>query len=115
MTLANGTLNITKVDSVAAVGPLFVDRISFPGDTGMPAGGTTGFQALVQAKIGTERVIVGVMPSGLNGGYTPVWDAANDKLSVYHVNADASDGPLIEVPSTPDLSGTTFHLTILSK
>lgn len=111
-----GTLVITKLDEVDAVGPLFVDRISFPGDTAMAAGGTPGFQAQVAAIIGKGRVLVGVHQAGICGGYVPVWDSVNDKLSVYYGdNNNASDGPLIEVPTTPDLSGTTFVLTVISK
>jgi hypothetical protein len=111
--MALGT--ITSRDSVAVVGPVFIDRVSFPGDSAYPTGGTTGFLAKLQAVIGADKAIVAVLPQDC-GGYTPVYDYTNDKLKVYYSdNNNTSDGPAIEVPNTTDLSGTTFNVVFATK
>lgn len=41
-------------------------------------------------------------------GYVPEWDDANSKMLVYYGdNNNASDGPLVEVPNTTNLSTLT--------
>lgn len=110
--MALGT--ITVAEGGAAVGPLFIDRIACAGDGAYPSGGSTGFLALVQAKIGASRDILAVIPQDC-GGYVPSYDHTADKLKVYYAdNNNAADGPLIE-NATADLSGTTFNLVIISK
>jgi hypothetical protein len=43
-----------------------------------------------------------------SGGYVGLWDATNQKLLMYYGdNNNASDGALIQVPDTTDLSALT--------
>lgn len=105
---------ITKVEGAAAVGSVFFDRVSFFGDLLYPTGGTALFTASLQAKIGVGRNILAVIPQDC-GGYLPVFDQTNDKLKVYYVdNNNASDGPLVEVPNTTDLSAVVFNLSVVT-
>ncbi len=55
---------------------------------------------------GNERF--DIVLTAAKGGYVGVWDAANQKLLAYYGdNNNASDGPLIQVPDTTDLSAVT--------
>ena len=109
--MAIGT--ITKAEGCSGPLGLFVDRISFLGDGAYPAGGTVGFLALAQAKIGASRNIIAVIPQDC-GGYMPAYDHANDKLKVYEGDySPAAVGPFVE-NVTADLSAVTFNLVILS-
>lgn len=110
--MALGT--ITAQEQAAAVGPLFADRISFAADGAYPTGGSAGFLALAQAKIGAAKNIIAVLAQDC-GGYMPAYDFTNDKLKVYYGdNNNASDAPAVEVPNATDLSAVTFNLVILS-
>lgn len=96
-------------------GPVIAHQISFAGDGAYPGGGTPGFQALVRAALDKGNLeVLAVFPHGACGGYVPRYDKANDKLMVYEGNYDAADGPLQE-SSTANLSGVTFHLTVLCR
>ena len=112
--MALGTITKTISAGESATVPLMADLLSFLGDSAYPTGGTTGFKALVQANTLDQRAPIAVIGQQC-GGYTPYYDYANDKLLVYYGNFDASDGPLIQVPDTTDLSGVTFKVLVLSQ
>jgi hypothetical protein len=58
-------------------------------------------------QIGLTR-ITALVPVA-NTGYVPVWDKANSKLKVFYGdNNNNTDGPLIEIPNTTDISTVTF-------
>lgn len=111
--MAIGAITVNKKQ--AAVGPVRFDKISFAADGAYPTGGTAAFQAAVRTALAAGDVdIVTIVPDDC-GGYTPVYDEANDKLKVYYGNTDAADGPNIEVPNTTNLSAVTFNLTVISR
>lgn len=90
--------------------PRFKAHIQFLGDDGYVAGGTAGFNALVASALDKEGVnVISVQRAGLCGGFSPVYDPANDKLLV--LRTDAVDSPQEEVPNG-DLSSTTFDLIV---
>lgn len=112
MAIGTGTVAVrTGHDNRGA----FIDLVSFAGDSSYPTGGTAGFEASMRAAIGRGNIdVVGVIGQDC-GGYVPVYDRANDKLKVYFVNNDgASDGPMIEVAGSTDLSGVTFRVLVVS-
>lgn len=54
--------------------------------------------------------------SGVAGGYVLEFVPATQKLKImYGDNNNAADGPLIEIPSTTDLSATIFYCTAFGK
>lgn len=105
-----GTITRDGAESVIAQGPVFFDRVSFLGDDSYPTGGTTGFDALIQAVVGDSRNVVGVIAEDC-GGYLPVYAAG--LLKVYEAAADGN--PLDEVGNATDLSSVTFNLLVISK
>lgn len=109
-----GTITVNKKQ--AALGPVRFDKISFTAETSYPTGGTAAFQAAVRAALAAGDVdIITIVPDDC-GGYTPVYDEANDKLKVYYRDLNnAADGPDIEVPNTTNLAGVTFNLTVISR
>lgn len=113
--MALGTITRTAAQSASSDKPVYFDRIAFAGDGAYPTGGTTGFDALVKAKVGDNRDVLAVIPMDC-GGYVPVYaPATTGNLKVYYGdNNNASDGPLIEVPNATDLSAVTFNLMVLS-
>jgi len=104
--MALGT--ITVVEAAAAQGPLFMDRITVVGDDGYAAGGTAGFEASVQAALGAQREIVGLINDDSNGDFLLQYDHANDKLLVRKISDGAED-------TTVDQSGRTYKITVISK
>ena len=96
----------------------FIDRISFPGDTSYPTGGSASFQSFYHL---AEYAPNGLTPDGRRiisafghaviGGvlHHAVYDPATDKLLVY----TAAGGT--EVANATNLSAATFSLTVLSK
>lgn len=112
--MALGTITVGTKAGVAASAPLFAELISFAGDGAYGAGGTAGFKALVEAKVGGSREILAVIGQDC-GGYVPVYDKANDKLKVYEGDYDpAAVGPLKE-NATADLSAVTFNVLVISQ
>lgn len=103
--MATGT--ITKDEGAAAQGPVFIDRVHHTGDGSYPTGGTPGFQALLQAKIGASKNILGIIPADC-GIYVPSYDIANDTLKVRTM----VDGT--EVANTTNLGATTFNYLVIS-
>ena len=93
-------------------GPILAMNMSFLGDGAYSAGGTAGFEALVQAAIGAGFELLAIVASDC-GGYIPVYDKAADKLKVYE-QTDTATAPLIETV-TADLSGTTFNILVIAE
>ena len=113
--MAIGAITVGTGAGAAPSAPTFVDVVSFAGDGDYPTGGTAAFEDAYQTKVGCARTIVAIMPL-LCGGYTPVYDRANDKLKVYYCDNNAvADGPLIQCPAHTDLSGVTFRLAVFSQ
>ena len=110
--MAIGAITAGDQDGAKPSAPLFVDVLSFNGDDAYPTGGTTGFQAAVQAIVGDQREILAVIGQDC-GGYDPVYIPATDALKVYESGADGSAND--EVANAADLSGTTFNVVVLSR
>ncbi len=113
--MALGTVTSVSVAGAMPSAPTFFDVISFSLDSSYPTGGETGLQALCKAALSRDVTILGFIAQDC-GGYLPVWDPTNSKLKVYYAdNNNASDGPLIEVPNTTDLSGVTVKGILISQ
>lgn len=110
--MAIGTITVAESTGKVPSAPLFVDILSFAGDSAYGAGGSA-ILAAIKAKIGAGRTVLTVFDVGPNGGYITKWDRTNGKLLVYEGNYDAADGPLQE-SSTANLSGVTFVVGVLS-
>ncbi len=102
-----GTIAIIRAAGYMPSAPLFVDRISFTGDTSYPTGGTPGFKALLRAKSLDQRGPVAVIVES-GAGMRAEYDVDLDKLKIY-----AAGGA--EVANATNLSGTTFKLVVLSQ
>lgn len=95
--------------------PIFVQKLSFLGDASYPTGGTAAFEATVQTALGKAVEIVSIIADDCDG-FVPVYDKAADTLKVFFADYDAvADGPLIEVASMDDLSGSTFNITVIGR
>ena len=92
------TFTVDKTLSLGGTENLYLGTISL--DSSYPTGG----EAIDNT--GNERYdYVLCQPKS---GYVFQWDAANQKLLAYYAdNNNASDGPLIQVPDTTDLSAIT--------
>jgi hypothetical protein len=113
--MAIGTLTVAANRIKSSSDHLLVDRITLVGDSSYPTGGMTGIEAALQAKTNAANEIIDVRPSGLNGGYVTVWDAANKKLLVLNSGGGAAKDLPTEIDAATNLSGVTFALTIYSK
>jgi len=73
---------VTKVETVAAQGPVFYDRVNIQGDGTYAAGGSTGFLAKFRTAVGDKgRNIIGVLPQSPPATLSELeYDHANDKL-----------------------------------
>jgi hypothetical protein len=96
----------------------YVDRITFPGDTSYPTGGSANFQAFYHTAAYAAngltpagRKILSVQGHAVVGGvlHHCVYDFANDKLLVYTAAAGT------EVAAATNLSGVTFTAVVISK
>lgn len=107
--MALGTATIVGQRMKSHSHALDVVDISFLGDDSYPTGGTAEFQAYVRAALPEKRevTVLAVLPGGLNGGNTPIYDAANDKLLM----VVAATG--VEVANEVDLSSVTMLLKVL--
>ena len=113
--MALGTITRGDKSGEKPGAPTFVDVLSFPGDDSYPTGGTLGFEASVRAALGQNVTVLGVIGADC-GGFVVAYDPAADSLKVYQGDNDnASDGPLVEVPNSTNLSVTTFNLMVLCK
>ena len=82
-------------------------------DASYPTGGETVTIADSANDVTLER-IEHLQANG--GGYIGVWDKPNQKLLLYYSdNNNASDGPLIEVPNTTDLSAITLNFLAIGQ
>lgn len=92
-------------------GQVSVDRFTVVLDASYPTGGYTGLAAKLTAAASRTPTIIAVIDQGT--GYKAMWDYANSKLMVFYVdNNNASDGVMIQVPDTTDLSGVTLSLVV---
>lgn len=109
--MALGTITVADFDGGGPSDKFIVAKLSFPGDSSYPTGGTATFSTLVKNAIAAtfpgSYEIVSVEPRGLNGGYEFVYDDTNDKL----LSVVKSSG--VETANTTDLSGTTFVLRVV--
>ena len=82
-------------------------------DSSYPTGGETlGLSALgVQDKSNAAYFIQQRAP--LTGGYTYVYDRANDKLIVFVEEAVAAGGPLVEAAAATDLSAVIVDILVV--
>lgn len=116
LTLTAGVVTLgTGVKGVGAQpsAPLFVDFITFTGDSAYSSGGTAAFTAFVRAFFGDNRTVVGVISQDC-GGYFPVYVPTTDKLKVFEAAAqNASQVPGAEYNGS-DLSAVTFNMLVLS-
>lgn len=85
---------------------LNVVRVTF--DSSYPTGG----ESLTAAQLGLNKVTV-VIPLTASG-YVGEYDLTNSKLKAFYGdNNNASDGPLVEVANTTDLSAVTMNLVVI--
>jgi hypothetical protein len=105
--MALGAATVVAQPKKSFSAPLDLIRLSFAGDGAYPTGGTTGFNAYVQAVVGRAVQVAAVIKDGACGVYSPIYDAVNDKLYV-------EDAAGAEVAAQTDLSGTTFRLLVLA-
>lgn len=110
--MALGTITASNTQVPGQPGsPVYVVPLSFLGDDAYPTGGTTGFEALVNAAAGVSPkslTIVGVF-AGDCGGFLPVFEGG--ALKVYEGTAGAN----AEVANATDLSATTFNVVVVAK
>lgn len=104
--MALGTL--TLVDSGAAVGPIFTDRLTVLGVNPYTAGGMTGLLAKLREATKQTRTILSVQGESECGLYYATYDHVNDKLFVRVAATGLEAGAI-------DLSAVTFVLTVVSK
>lgn len=100
-------LTVTSIDKTKA-GRLRLNIVKVTFDSSYPTGG----EALTAAQLGLNKV-VHVAPAPASG-YVGEYDLTNSKLKAYYGdNNNASDGPLIEVPNTTDLSAVVMYLVVI--
>lgn len=109
--MALGTLTSVAAENVP--GPLFIDRVSMPGDTSYPTSGTLGFLAALRALRKDQRTIISVRAYKADVGYSVGYDPAADLLIVRL--EDQTSGVVAEVANATNLSSHTFLLEIVSK
>lgn len=99
--------DITLVEAAAGQGPIFYDRVTIVGDGAYPAGGTPSFEALLAAKIGNGRQIIGLQsePGTIN---QLEYDHAADKLFI-RVRATGVES------AVSDQSALTYSVLVTSK
>lgn len=110
--MALGTVTVSDFDGASASDKLIVVKLSIPGDSSYPTGGSAAFSttlnnALAAAGYPGSYEIVSVEPNGLNGGYEVIYDSVNNKL----LTVVKSSG--VETADTTNLSGTTFLLRVV--
>lgn len=104
--MALGTITVVK--SHAAVGPVFFDSISFPGDGSYPTGGSDLLTPF-KLKFGETREIIGILNADC-GTNLPIYDKGNEKLMMRNL---ASSGA--EIANAVDQSATTMKILVISK
>jgi hypothetical protein len=92
------TATVEQTISLGGTAKLYTGTIAL--DASYPSGG----EALDVSS--NERLDIVI--AGPNSGYVFEWDAANQKLKAMYADySNGSDGVLIEVPDTTDLSAVT--------
>jgi hypothetical protein len=102
--------------SANARGPVKFDTITFTGatyhkvtsPTADDPTGNTGLKAGLQALTGDARTPISVIQNGGNGVHVLEYAPATDRLKVVVAATGA------EVADNVDLSGTTFHVQVIS-
>lgn len=105
--MAIGTVTKTLGIGEVANAATFFDLVSFAGDAAHVAGGTTGLEALLQAKSKDGRVIIGWIDQSI-GSHFAVYDYANKKFKclVRTTGVDAGSA---------NLAGVTFKGILVSR
>lgn len=92
-------------------GQVNVDRFTVVLDASYPTGGYTGLAAKLTAAASRTPTIIAVFAQ--SSGYVAYWDFTNSKLMLFYSDSNkASDGPMIQVPDTTDLSAVTLSLVV---
>lgn len=92
--------------------PIFFDHLVFDADDDYSAGGTTGFDALVKAKLGDNRQVIAVIPQEC-AGYDVRYSTANGgTLKMYE---EGADGGAADEVTAGDKSGTSIRVLVISK
>lgn len=109
MALGTATQN-SKAGAVASA-PVFIDDISFAGDSSYPTGGTAAFQDYIRNAAGIKegRTILAVIDVTGNATHYPVYNKATDKLMMFVRTTG------VEVANATNMSGTTFRFQVLSQ
>lgn len=89
-----------------------VNIVDITFDSSYPTGG----ESLTPAQCGMDSEILAVLPELGDTGYAVRYDRANEKLMAYMGdNNNASDGPLIEVADTTDLSTLDVRIVVIGR
>jgi hypothetical protein len=111
---------ITVVEQVAAQGPIFWDRVTIVGDDSYPTGGSTGFEALLQAAVAgageanmSGRQVVGLWLEQGQGGVMQTEDLHYDHATDTLIASVLATGA--EVANTTALNGNTYSVLVASK
>lgn len=76
----------------------------------------TGGESLTRQDLGMDSEVLMVLPQLGDTGYVVLYDRTNSKLMAYMGdNNNASDGPLIEVANTTDLSTLDVRLLVIGR
>lgn len=108
MAIASFTIGSNQGGQAAST-PLRAIPVSFPGDAAYATGGTADFEGSIQAELGEEVTVLGVLGQDCDG-YVVQYDRANDKLLVYEAGADGA--ALDEIGAGADLHATTFNVLV---
>lgn len=120
MAIGTVTLTSTKVGGKPST-PTMILPLTMVGDSAYPTGGTGAIVAAIKAAAFTAGIhlgpitkadIVGIIAKDLKG-YQLGYNSTDDKMVVYYGNNDSSDGPMVEVANTTDLSGVTFSFAVV--
>lgn len=106
-----GTPTRVAAESAAAE-RLFVDQLSFAGDSAYPTGGSTNFDQFVRDLTNDGRNVIAVIGNDCGANdvhYVPPVGSTPGKLKVY-VRATG-----VEVANATDLSAVTFQVVVFSK
>lgn len=110
--MALGTPTVVTKDHKSSSAPLKFFHLTFAGDGAYPGGGTASFESFVRTAVGEAVDVLWVQRAGACGGYTPVYDKANDKLYLEYYDYDAvADGVGIE-NAVADVSGVTMSIIV---
>lgn len=105
-----GTPVIQNQGGKSASTPVFIDEITFTGDTAYPTGGSAAFEAFIRGATGIKegRTVDAVIDVTGNATHYPVYDKAANALKMF-VRATG-----VEVANTTNMSATTFRVLVIS-